>query len=173
MTLFIKDSVRGGCIFYLNHHLTCYKSFTEPRINYTPMISNQRPYIKVYIDVQSPSGRRQSRAEPAGRAAWGCHPPTSHIFLLENTTPCYQRCSVTLDVCRGGMQPLADRRCPSRLWRAECLRPQPPATSPLPTSTPSSTPPPPHPQERFPLSKSTFLSLKLLLKAIPIRIFSP
>lgn len=41
LTLFIKDSVRGGCVFSLNHHLTWHKSFMEPHINHTPVIPSQ------------------------------------------------------------------------------------------------------------------------------------
>lgn len=41
LTLFIKDSVRGGCVFSLNHCLTWYKSFMEPHINHTPIIPSQ------------------------------------------------------------------------------------------------------------------------------------
>lgn len=33
--LFIKDSARGANVFYLNHHLTIYKSFTESHVNHT------------------------------------------------------------------------------------------------------------------------------------------
>lgn len=71
LTLFIKDSVRGGCIFYLNHHLTCYKSFTEPHINHTPIISNQGPYTAVYIHraLGSPGGCSRSR-----RCRWSRRP---------------------------------------------------------------------------------------------------
>lgn len=41
LTLFINDSVRGGCVFSLNHCLTWYKSFMEPHINHTPIIPSQ------------------------------------------------------------------------------------------------------------------------------------
>lgn len=61
MTLFIKDSVRGGCIFSLNHHLTCYKSFIEPHVNYTPIIPNQRPYVKVCVER---AGSQRPEADP-------------------------------------------------------------------------------------------------------------
>lgn len=38
--LFIKDSAGRSYFFYLNHHLTLYKSLMESYINYTSIISN-------------------------------------------------------------------------------------------------------------------------------------
>lgn len=93
LTLFIKDSVRGGCIFYLNHHLTCYKSFTEPHINHTPIISNQGPYTAVYIHraLGSSGGCSRSRRcrwsrRPRARCL-GRHPPLPAALLPAHAAP--------------------------------------------------------------------------------------
>lgn len=70
--------MRGGHIFYLNHHLS-YKSFTESYINYTSVTSNYGAFHKSLrlLKPSDPNGC-QADAPEACRMTPG-HPSTSHL----------------------------------------------------------------------------------------------
>lgn len=71
--------MRGGHIFYLNHHLTSYKSFTESDINHTAVTSNYGAFHKsLHLLKPSDPNGCQADAPEACRRTPG-HPSTSHL----------------------------------------------------------------------------------------------
>lgn len=127
---------------------------------------------------------RQQRARCIGTSCPRLPPSSPEPCSLSWSTPLprYQHFSVTLvftqrKICgvaastrlsRSALPVHPDGHRPSRLRHAAPLRAQPPFSSPLPKRPPS-----PGTVPFVQKKKSTFQSLKLLLKAIPIRIFSP
>lgn len=141
--LFIKESARSGPIFYLNHHLTLYKSFAESHINYTSLISNYRALHESLHSLQpsGPTGRQAQllgehrpcpasspiRRRPDSPAPEPCpaslrQPPSDHT-LLRNLAPGLLASTLTIF-------PLCSPPPPPPLLQSHSLSYWPPSAGP-------------------------------------------